>query len=129
MMSRRNYLSDNHFPKFPIKKLYFSSADEEKNAIEEFVKKNDYYSFNVFQKVLPIQEKSEYGDYNHVCCKLIYENIDNEHLVKKYIMLIRTRGGNKALLANYYTLCNWSPLAFNALTKSIVIAQFEKYLD
>ena len=101
---------------------YYDSLDDEIEAMQLFVSKNPYPSLEKIRKILPKDQQMEYGNDNHVLCKLIYENITDDTLIAKYMKMIKQRGGTQATYANYYTLCSYSPLRANVITKSFAIA-------
>ena len=54
---------------------------------------------------------AEYGEYNHEYLKIIWENIDDEIIIKTCGENINQRGGFTALQANYYALLHVMRLA------------------
>lgn len=82
---------------------------EEKMLIESWVKKNPYPSFDKVQKLIEfnIQLWSEYGEFNHTCCKIIYENPSNKDLVIEMGKKIFKRGGGNALQSNFYIIASF----------------------
>tara|TARA_B110000914_G_C15499600_1_gene465092 strand:- start:1313 stop:1717 length:405 start_codon:yes stop_codon:yes gene_type:complete len=97
---------------------YYADLDEEIDAIKEFVKQNPYPSFEKISEILPLREYAEYGNINHLLCKKIYENIFDNKVITRSLHDIYNRGGCQAVLENYYTICNHSPLRWSQLTKS-----------
>ena len=54
---------------------------------------------------------AEYGEYNHEYLKIIWENIDDENIIKTCGENINQRGGFTALQANYYAFLHVMRLA------------------
>ena len=75
----------------------------------EFIQLNAYPELEVLSNSLPIQLDAEYSEYNHIQCKLIYENLTNPIIVNNSAVAIYQMGGLHALMCNfqiiqYYTL-------------------------
>jgi hypothetical protein len=51
----------------------------------------------------------EYGEKNHICCKIIYENPTDKNLIIKMGKTIYELGGMQALSANHSVLQYFSP--------------------
>jgi hypothetical protein len=100
----------------------YESADQEREAVKMFISKNPYPPREDILGLIPLQQYAEYGELNHIWCKEIYENITDRKHITKYLKLIYTRGGHQAVIANYYTLCNHTPLMGKQITKHFAIA-------
>jgi len=90
-----------------------SQVSKEAKQVEKFVKNNKYPSYEeMLSKLEPnIELWSEYGDVNHVCCKIIYENPSNRDLIIKMGKEIFNRGGMHALQINHAIIKYASPYA------------------
>lgn len=85
----------------------------EEELIEEFVKANPYPPYKEIYNLLEKQSDSdltyldmfcEYGEKNHICCKIIYDNPNNEELIVDMGKKIYERGGKWALQQNLRVL-------------------------
>jgi len=84
---------------------------EENEVIEEFVKVTPYPSYEEMLETLEnhIELWAEYGNFNHVCCKTIYENPLNKNLIVEMGKNIYAMGGLQALSANHSIIKYFSP--------------------
>ena len=80
-------------------------------TVEEFVKSNPYPTYQEMEKMLEnnIMLYSEYGLFQHKCCKTIYENPHNKEIIIQSGKEIYNLGGIRALSANLSVLKNYSP--------------------
>lgn len=76
-------------------------------CVNQMLKKKSYPSMEKLEKTIlqNIHIFSEYGDFNHVICKQIYENIEDKNKVIELGKMIYQRGGIQALRMNYYVIC------------------------
>ena len=84
---------------------------EYNEMIEEYVKLNPYPSYDKMIKKIgnELDLYAEYGDVNHFCCKIIYENPTNKDLIVKMGKKIYSRGGMQSLQANCTIIKYLSP--------------------
>jgi hypothetical protein len=68
---------------------------------------------------------AEYGTCNHEFLKILWENIDDENIIKTIGSEINERGGITALTANYYTFLHVMRLA----VKGSVEKYRESFID
>ena len=83
----------------------------EDEMIIEFVKVTPYPNY---EKMLEKLKKditlwSEYGEQQHICCKIIYENPINKNLIIEMGKKIYEKGGLQSLSACYYIIKYFSP--------------------
>ena len=94
---------------------YFNSSQEETNYMKKFVKDNVYPDYDTCVKIITEKENmgrdniimdmfAEYGEFNHNMLKKIYEDCDNESLIKECGRRIHQRGGTTAMTYNLYAL-------------------------
>jgi hypothetical protein len=90
-----------------------SQAKKEAKRVEKFVNDNKYPSYEEMRSKLEanIQLLNQYGDENHICCKIIYENPSNKDLIVKIGKEIFERGGINALQMNHAIIKYASPYA------------------
>jgi len=83
----------------------------EKELIEEYIKVYPYPDYDIMLKNIEnnIELWAEYGKNNHICCKIIYENPNNEELIIKMGKKIYELGGMQALTMNHSTIKYFSP--------------------
>ena len=89
----------------------YDEEEIENKMMEYYVKLNPYPSYDeMIEKIIDkLDLYAEYGEFNHICCKIIYENPTNKDLIIKMGKKIYCRGGMTALQANCYTITNFSP--------------------
>jgi len=95
----------------------------EEDLITEYVKVYPYPEYdNILQKIENnIELYAEYGEQNHICCKLIYENPNNKDLIVKIGKKIYESGGLQALLMNHNIIKYFSP--YRQSTNNIIKGQ------
>jgi hypothetical protein len=83
----------------------------EDEIIAEFIKVTPYPNYEEMLEKLNnhIELFAEYGQQNHICCKIIYENPKNKQLIVKMGGNIYERGGIQALSANHSIIKYFSP--------------------
>ena len=83
----------------------------ENEVIEEYVKVYPYPSFTKMMNNIKehIELWAEYGKFNHICCKLIYENPTDKEMIIKMGTKIYERGGMQALSCNHAVIKYFSP--------------------
>jgi hypothetical protein len=83
----------------------------EDEMILEFVKVTPYPNYDEMLNKLEnrIELWCEYGNQNHICCKIIYENPTNKNLIVEMGKKIYEIGGMQALSANHTTIKYFSP--------------------
>ncbi len=87
-----------------------SSTEKGIEEIKRFVKENPYPDYDWWEKFLESQMPmtfniiAEYGEYNHTLCKIMYDNITDEKIVKNCAKKIVARGGLQALSMNWYPI-------------------------
>tara|TARA_R110000868_G_scaffold65714_3_gene196219 strand:+ start:3265 stop:3597 length:333 start_codon:yes stop_codon:yes gene_type:complete len=106
-----------------------SLIEREQKRVLAFIKENKFPKYKDILKKLPVSEFAEYGEFNHTMIKRIYENLDNDKLIKVCYNLIRARGGEKAVRENFYTLCHNSPAAHqsNLVNGWIVATKYQAW--
>jgi len=109
-------------------KRYYDNLEEETKAVKNYVENTPYYSYEVMFAKLPINEKIDYGMINHLVLKCLYENLTDKEKVGKCLTLLYRIGGEKGLINNFYSICNYSPLRNHMVTKSWAIC-LEHYFD
>ena len=85
----------------------------EEELIEEFAKTNPYPAYKEIYNLLEKQSETnltfldmfcEYGEKNHICCKIIYDNPNNEKLIVNMGKKIYERGGMQGLQQTHRVL-------------------------
>ena len=96
----------------------FTQQLDKNQIIKLFVETNPYPSYEEMEEYLDvsIQLYAEYGVYNHVLCKNVYENLYNEKCdfyVEKWINTVIGTGGGGILTlrCNADTLRRFSPIS------------------
>ena len=73
-----------------------------------YVEQNPYPEYCLIEELLLKHDRwellSEYGQINHILCKKIYENPNDENIIVSCGKQIYKRGGFTALQANYYVI-------------------------
>lgn len=83
----------------------------EDEAILNFVKETPYPNYEEMLEKLDdhIDLWSEYGEYQHLCCKIIYENPTNKNIIVERGKQIYKMGGKQALSAIHTIIKYFSP--------------------
>ena len=109
-----------------------TTLEKELNAMKEFVSKNPYPRRNKILRLLidaklpeDFKQHENYTLEAHSLCKKIYENITDSKLIYNLMTELFFIGGPSHALANYYTLCNYTPLRYSVTTKSYAIQTLE----
>lgn len=113
---------------FAKERLCEKEIQKENKMIEEYVKLNPYPSYDEIEKKLEkhLDLYAEYGDLNHFCCKIIYENPTNKDLIVKMGKKIYERGGMTALQSNYHVIRYFTPFWESS---NLVIKSYARMFD
>ena len=96
--------------------------NEKDEVMLEFIKLNPYPSYSCIEEKMSSFIKkcpevlnwlSEFSDENYKLSKDIYENPTNEKLIRQCGQKIYNRGGEEAMRAIFYILCNFMPSSFS----------------
>ena len=101
-VSVRELSGDILFTKDTTTNLTKEYAD---SIIMDFVKTMPYPTYEEMLETLDnrIDLWSEYSEYNHMCCKIIYENPTNKNVIVEMGKKIHAMGGMQSLFAHYLT--------------------------
>jgi hypothetical protein len=122
---------------------YFDTVEEEKAYTNKFCKENTFPSYRKMSKLMDTVAKvrpdmagkimewgCEYGEFNHECCKKMYDSGFDKAVCREMGEIIHQRGGFQAMWANFYILCWFSPCGWEARKyENMVLTSAPKMLE